>query len=121
MFDKDITQLIKPPQFQNNFNDSLKERIVNRLKECGFSDGKWKFEAKVVLFVAIMIESAIAPQQKLDKRGLLLSVWKEIWGLSVEDEIVIKNTLEMLIINKKVKRKSYYKLYLTSLAECFRL
>jgi hypothetical protein len=121
MFSKDITELIPAPQIEQNFLTSVKERIVKRLKECGFVEKKFATEAKVILFVCVLIESAINKDFKLNKRELLIDMFREVYGLSGEDEILIKNTIELLHIGKKIKRKSYWKLYCASVAESFRL
>lgn len=118
---KDIIDLIQPPKIEGCFLDDLKSRIITRMKDVGLHDGKYKLEVKCVLFVAVMIESALATNQKINKRDFLLSIFKEVYGLSIEDEITIKSAVDMLHLAKKIKRKSWYKLYCTSVLEIFRL
>lgn len=118
---KTVIDLIKAPELENCFLDSLKQKIIGRLKEAGLADAKFKLEVKNVLFCAVMIESAIASQQKLNKRQFLLDIFQELYGLSEDDKTAIRTTVDHLHIAGKIKRKNYYKLYCTSLLEIFRM
>jgi len=118
---KDIIELINPPKLEVCYIDSLKQKIINRLKDTGLADAKFKLEVKNILYVCVLIESSVNKNQRVDKRSLLLNIFKEIYGISLDDEEKIKSTVDMLCINKKVKAKSYYKLWCTSLLEIFRL
>jgi len=118
---KDIISLLQPPKIEGCFLDDLKSRIIARMKEVNLDKPQYKLEVKCILFVAVMIESALSANQKINKRDFLLSIFKEIYGLSQDDEIQIKSAVDMLHLAKKIKRKSWYKLYCTSLLEIFRL
>lgn len=114
---KDIISLIKPPELNGNFLDDVKSKIVTRVKECNLDKGDMKFEPRVVLYVATIIETIIAKEQKINKRDLLLEIWKELYGLSKDDETQIKAIVDMLHLAKRIKKKSYYKLFLVSISE----
>lgn len=118
---KSIIELLPVPKFPGCFTDTLKARIIARLREVNLDKPEYKLEVKCILFVAVMIESAVAPTQKMDKRAFLLDVFKEVYGLSLEDEIHIKASVDMLHLGKRIKRKSWYKLYCTSIIEIFRI
>lgn len=118
---KSIVELIKAPELENCFLENLKQKIIARLKEAGLADAKFKLEVKNILFVCVMIESAVAPQQKLNKRQFLLDIFQEVYGLSEDDKTVIKTVVDHLHLAKKIRRKNYYKLYCTSLLEIFRM
>jgi hypothetical protein len=108
---KDIIDLINPPKLEVCYLDSLKQKIIQRLKDTGLADAKFKFEVKNILYVCVLIESSVNKTQRIDKRGFLLSLYKEVYGLSLEDEEKIKSIVDMLHINKKIRQKSYYKLW----------
>lgn len=118
---KSILELIPPPKINGCFLDDLKSQIIKRLREVNLDKPEYKLEVKCILFVCVMIESAILPQQKIDKRTFLLDIFKEIYALSADEEHVIKSTVELLHTGKKIKKKSWYKLYCTSLLEAFRI
>lgn len=121
---KDIISLIKPPELNGCFLDDVKAKIVSRIKECNLDKGDMKYEPRVVLYVATIIETIIAKEQKINKRDLLIDVWKEVYGLNKDDETQIKGIVDMLHLAKRIKKKSYYKLFLVNIAEsmsfCFR-
>lgn len=118
---RDIVSLIPAPKIEGCFLDELKARILSRLKEVGLDKPQYKLEVKAILFVAVMIESALSPNQKINKRQFLLDIWKELYGISADEEIQIKSAIELLHLSKKIKRKSWYKLYCCSLMEIFRI
>lgn len=118
---KDIVDLINPPKLEVCYLDTLKQKIIQRLKDTGLADAKFKFEVKNILYVCVLIESSVNRNQKVNKRSLLLDIFKEIYGLSLDDEDKIKSTVDMLHVNKKIKAKNYYKLWCTSILEIFRL
>jgi hypothetical protein len=118
---KDIIDLVKPPRLENNFLDELKKRISQRLGDVSLADAKFKLEPKCILFVCVLIESALAKDTKIDKRGFLIDIFQQVYGLSEDDKVVIRNTCDMLHLTGKIKKKNYYKLYCTSVLEIFRL
>lgn len=118
---KDIVELVKVPHIEHNFLDELKVKIITRLKSVNLIDAKFKFEPKNILYVCVLIESSLDKKHKINKRDFLIEIFKEIYGLSMEDEITIKQTVDLLHLTKKIKKKSYYKLWCVSLLECFRL
>jgi hypothetical protein len=119
---RDIIDLVPAPKIEGySILDELKTRIISRLKDVSLDKPQYKLEVKCILFVAVLIESALTTSQKINKRQFLLDVFKEVYGISEEDQIIIRNTVDMLHLAKRIKKKSWYKLYATSLAECFRL
>jgi hypothetical protein len=118
---KSILELIPAPKIEGCFLDELKARIIARIKQVSLDKPEYKQEVKCILFVCTMIESAILPAQKIDKRRFLLDIFKEVYGLSVVEEDAIKNIVDVLHLGKRIKRKSWYKLYCTSVMEAFRI
>lgn len=117
-----IIDLIEAPKIEGaSILDELRARIITRIKEVGMDKSVYKLEVKAILFVAVMIESAVTSSQKINKRQFLLDIFREIYGLSQDDETQIKAAVDMLHLAKKIKRKSWYKLYCTSLFEAFRI
>lgn len=117
-----IIDLIEAPKIEGaSILDELRARIITRIKEVGMDKPVYKLEVKAILFVAVMIESAVTSSQKINKRQFLLDIFREIYGLSQDDETQIKAAVDMLHLAKKIKRKSWYKLYCTSLFEAFRI
>lgn len=116
---KDIIDLVKVPHIEHNFLEELKHKIISRLKAVNLQDAKYKLEPKNILFVCVLIESSLNTNHKINKRDFLLEIFREIYGLSFEDEITIKQTVDLLHLTKKIKKKNYYRLWCTSLLEIF--
>lgn len=118
---KDIVELVKVPHIEHNFLEELKSKIIKRLHAVNLQDAKFKFEPKNILYVCVLIESSLDKNHRINKRDFLIDIFKNVYGLSSDDEINIKQTVDMLHLTGKIKKKSYYKLWCVSIFELFRL
>ena len=118
---KDIIELVKVPHIEHNFLDELKSKILTRLQNVNLHHQKFKLEPKNIQYVCILIESSIDKNHKINKRDFLIQIFKDLYGLTSEDETIIKQTVDLLHISGKIKKKSYYKLWCVSVFELFRM
>lgn len=118
---KDILDLIKSPILENNYLVDLKNKIIKRVKDVKLDDSKFKLEPKNILFICVLVESTIDKNNKLNKRDFVINIMRELYTIDQNEEANIKAIIDLLHLQGKIKRKSYYKLWMTSILECFRL
>lgn len=118
---KSLLELIPPPELPISFNDMVKDKIIQRIRSLSLDKGHFKLDLKVLLWICICIESLIDKNNKVNKKELVLAIYKEVYGLSSEDEILLKNNIDLLHATKRIKKKHYFRLFLTSLKEVFSL
>lgn len=114
--------LIKP---QNNLltdfkRNEIKTAIVERLKEM-FKNNilQYKFDNEFLLLTCSLIEYYVKKKYNIDKKPLLIEIYDDVFlgSLSCMDKEQVKNNIEFLFNNKKIKKLSNYKLFKTSCKE----
>lgn len=118
MKDETILSLIKPPDIgTQNYEEALRAKIIKRLRDCGLDKGTMKFEPRIVRFVCVAVETLVSKQQRLDKRGIVCDIWREVFGLSLDDETHLKTIVDTLHLMGKLKKKSVYHLFVAGVAD----
>jgi hypothetical protein len=111
------------PLRNNLFHDvrlaEIVEKIYNRLQELKLIDKKYIGDAEFILYLMNMIEHLVSKKDGIDKKELLLSIYKNHYGATPVDILLIEKIIEFLHKNKSVKKVSYYKIFKTSLKEWF--
>lgn len=94
----------------------IKEKIKQRLTQ--FPDyAKYKTDTEFLLLACNLIENLIKKSLKVNKKDLCLTIYKEIFQMSDDDIKLVDNNIEFLFNNKKFKKVSYYKLFMTGISE----
>ena len=114
--------LIKP---QNNLlkdykSNEIKTAIVERLKTM-FKNNiqQYKFDNEFLLLTCSLIEYYVKKKYNIDKKPFLIEIYDELFlgTLNCMDKEQVRNNIEFLFNNKKIKKLSNYKLFETSCKE----
>jgi hypothetical protein len=95
-------------------------RIVERLVELKLVDRKYIGDAEFILYMMNMIEHLVAKKDGIDKKTVVLSIFKNHYSATEPELKMVESILEFLHSNKRVKKVSYYKIFKTCLREWFR-
>ena len=92
---------------RNNLKASVKfqqisDIILERIKTIPDIETQ-KLSMELISFVCNLIEYYTKHKYKINKENLLLFTLKRLVSLSAEEEVVIKNVIEYLHINKLIK------------------
>lgn len=96
----------------DDIKKKVKERIISFPK---FE--QYKSDVEFLLLVANILEHLVAKKDKIDKKALLLEIYNEVFSLTPDDVKAIDTNVEFLFNNKKIKKQSYYKLFMTCITE----
>lgn len=118
---KSLLELISPPDIPVSFTDKIEGQIVARIRALSLDKGHYKHDVKVLLWICVCLESLISKENKVDKKKMCLDIYKTVYGLSEEDERVLTNNIDILHATKRIKKKHYFRLFLTSIKEIFSL
>lgn len=118
---KSLIELIPHPAIQVSFTDKLKEDIIARMKSLALDKASFKNDTRVLLWVCVCVESIVSKETKINKKELVLDIFRNVYGLSLEEEIILKNNIDILHLTKRIKKKHYFRLFLTSIREIFSL
>ena len=99
------------------FNEA-KEKIIERIQQFP-NIQKYRNDIEFLLLVCNMIEHIIVKKDKVDKKELLLEVYKKVFDIDSGEVNAIGKNIEFLLQNGKIKRVSFYKLFKTGLKELF--
>lgn len=95
-------------------------KIVERLVELKLIDRKYVGDAEFVLYLMNLIEHLVAKKDGINKKEIVLSIFKNHYGASDPELKIIDSMIEFLHSNKQVKKVSYYKLFKTCMREWFK-
>jgi len=98
-------------------NHEYKTKIINRVKELGLHDIKYKLDSEFLSLICNLIEYLVSSKDKLNKKELLMLIYQELFGLTEEEQNIINKNVEFLHSNKQIKKLSYYKLFKTGILE----
>jgi hypothetical protein len=118
---KTLIELIPSPDIPVSFTDKIQDQIISRLKALSLDKVQFKSDVKVLLWVCVCLESLISKENKLDKKKMCLDIYRSIYGISEEEQRVIENNIDILHATKRIKKKHYFRLFLTSIREVFSL
>jgi hypothetical protein len=79
---------------------------------------QYKNDVEFLLLMANMIEHLIVKKDKIDKKELLIEIYKQLFvGITQAELANIEANVEFLWNNKKIKKQSFYKLFCAGLTE----
>lgn len=86
-----------------------------------------KFENKMLLskdietlrYICSLIEDSVNKRDKIDKKSLVIDVYKDVFGETNIDTDFIERGIEFLLDNKKIKKLSILKKYIYPFANFF--
>jgi hypothetical protein len=117
----DSLQLIhlKNGLFSDYRIDQVKKTIRARLQELNMLDPKYKLDTQFWEFLANLVEHLVTKKDKIDKKELVFSLATDVFGATPEDLDIIGKIIEYLHANGRIKKISFYRLFLTGIREFF--
>lgn len=96
--------------------NDVKNKIIDRIKTFPNYE-KYKNDVEFLGLVCNMIEHLVIKKDKIDKKNLLLEIYKNVFPLDENELDNISLNVEYLWNNKKIKKMSYFKVFLCGLSE----
>jgi hypothetical protein len=100
--------------------DQVKKLICGRLHELNMVNAKYKLDNEFLTFLTNMIEILVDKKDKINKRDLALSIFKEHFGATDEEVELIGKNIDYLHNNKVIKKASWYKMFKCTVKEYFK-
>lgn len=97
------------------FNE-VKEKILKRIDEFP-NIQKYRNDIEFLLLICNLIEHLIVKKDKIDKKELLLDIYKKVFNIDSGEITAIAKNIDFLLANGKIKKVSYYKLFKTGIKE----
>lgn len=113
----DLVVPVKNHLLKNLKVDEVKREIIERIQKFP-NYNAYKNDVEFLLLVCNMIEHLIIKKDKIDKKQLLIEIYKQVFNnVTLDDVKALEQNIEFLHANKKIKKVSYYKLFKTGLLE----
>ena len=97
----------------------VKSQIITRINELKINNPNYKTDNEFLVLVCNLIEYLIVKKDKIDKKQMCVSIFKDLFGLATEDEESLKRNIDFIHANKSIKKVSKWKLFKVGINEYF--
>lgn len=98
----------------------IKNKIIERINELKLNIPLYRNDNEFLILVCNLIEYLVkSKKDNIDKKELALMIYQELYGLSLEEQETLKNNINIIHLQKKIKKVSYWKLFKCGLSEFF--
>jgi hypothetical protein len=89
----------------------VKSKIISRVNELNINVSQYKTDNEFLTLICNLIEYLVTKKDNINKKELVLSVYNDLFGLSSEEQETLKNNIDIVHLQKKIKAVSYWKLF----------
>ena len=95
-------------------------KILEKLTELKLIERKYVGDGEFILYLMHLVENVVDKQDKIDKKKLIMDIFKNHYGATPAELELIDKLIEFLHKNHKIKKVSYYKMFKAGLSEWFK-
>jgi hypothetical protein len=98
----------------------IKKKIIQRIQDLKLEIHLYKTDNEFLTLVCNLIEYLNnSKKDNINKKEMVLLIYQELFGLSSDEQEVLKNNIDIIHLQKKIKRPSYYALFKCGCKEFF--
>ena len=111
---------------QNNLlvdwkKQSIKTKIISRLNELNINIANYKTDSDFLILVCNLAEYLVnTKKDNINKKELVISVYMDLFGLTPEEQETLKNNVDIIHLQNKIKKVPMWKLFKCGVYELFR-
>ena len=79
----------------------------------------YKTDNEFIILICNLVEYLVSKKDSINKKELVLSVFNDLYGLTPEEQDHLKNTIDIIHLQNKIKKISYWKLFKCGISEFF--
>jgi hypothetical protein len=95
-------------------------KIIERVNELKLNIPLYKNCQEFLTLVCNLIEYLIEKKDNLNKIEICLLIYQQLFGLTPEEQEILKNNINIIHLQKKIKKPSLYKLFRCTISEYFK-
>jgi hypothetical protein len=104
------------PLKANILNDykrsEIKNKIISRVNELNLPISQYKGDNEFLVLICNLIEYLIVKKDNINKKDLVILIYNELFGpLTSEETETLKNNVDIIHLQKKIKKVSWWKLF----------
>ena len=98
----------------------IKNKIIERIQELKLNLPLYKNDIEFLTLVCNLIEFLVkSKKDNINKVEIALLIYQELYGLSTDEQETLKNNLNIIHLQKKIKKISYWALFKCGFKEFF--
>ena len=103
------------PLKANILNDwkrsEIKTKIISRVNELNIPISQYKNDTEFLTLICNLVEYLIVKKDYINKKDLVILIYNELFGLTAEETETLKNNVDIIHLQKKIKKVSWWKLF----------
>jgi hypothetical protein len=97
----------------------IKTKIIERLQELKLNISLYKNDSDMLILITNLIEYLVLKKDSINKKELVILIYNELYGLTPEEIETLKNNIDIIHLQNKIKKPSYYKMFKAGFKEWF--
>ena len=98
----------------------IKTKIIERIHELNLNLPLYKNDQEFLTLVCNLIEYLVkSKKDNINKIELVLLIYQQLFGLTADEQEGLKNNINILHLQKKIKKVSMWKLFKCGVSEFF--
>jgi hypothetical protein len=97
----------------------IKNKIINRINELNINCTNYKTDNEFITLICNLVEYLVSKKDNVNKKEMVISVFNDLFGLTSEEQENLKNTIDIIHLQNKIKKVSYWKLFKCGFSEFF--
>ena len=98
----------------------IKLKIISRVNELNIVLAQYKNDADFLVLICNLVEYLVNKKDNINKKELVISVYMDLYGLAPEEQETLKNNVDIIHLQNKIKKVSMWKLFKCGVYELFR-
>ena len=99
----------------------IKNKIIQRIQDLKLEIHLYKTDNEFLTLVCNLIEYLInSKKDNINKKEMVLLIYQELFGLTPDEQETLKNNIDIIHLQNKIKKVSMWKLFKCGVYELFR-
>ena len=98
----------------------IKSKIITRINELNIPIPAYRNDNEFLALICNLCEFLVAKKDYIDKKEIVISVYNVLFNtLTTEEQEALKNNIDIIHLQKKIKKVSQWKLFKCGFSEFF--
>ena len=97
----------------------IKNKIIQRIQDLKLEIYLYKTDNEFITLICNLVEYLVSKKDNVNKKEMVISVFNDLFGLTSEEQENLKNTIDIIHLQNKIKKVSYWKLFKCGFSEFF--
>ena len=95
----------------------VKTKVISRINELNVNITQYRNDNEFLTLICNLVEYLVTKKDNINKKELVLSVYNDLFGLNSEEQETLKNNIDIVHLQKKIVKVSYWKLFKCGMKE----